>query len=260
SGDPAESPMPGPAPSPAPSRAPASPDPYARPDWLGTRVLPTTSDGFGEVPLTPEELRDRRLATVDLLPPPESDEFATTVGAVPDDVIARSTWFADCPVTLDDLRYVTVSFWGFDERHHTGELLVNASAAEDLVEVFRRLHGARFPIEEMRVVAPEELDAPPTGDGNNTTAFVCRPSVGSSSWSEHAYGLALDVNPFHNPYLKGEIVLPELAPAYTDRDWERPGMILSGDAVTEAFAAIGWEWGGNWHSAKDWMHFSLSGR
>lgn len=230
------------------------------PSWLGTRVLPRRLDGFGEVRPTPSELRDRRLASVDLLPPPKGDEFTAEVQAVPSAVARRSTWSPHCPVELEDLRYVTVTFWGFDERTHTGELVVHKSVVQDLIRVFRRLYAARFPIEEMRVVSSDELHAPPTGDGNNTTSFVCRPATGSSSWSQHAYGLAVDINPFHNPYLKGDLVVPELATAYTKRNWRRAGMIAAGDEVTESFATIGWGWGGTWRSAKDWMHFSRSGR
>jgi hypothetical protein len=177
-----------------------------------------------------------------------------------EDVLARSTWSPDCPVDRSELRYVTVAFWGFDEQPRTGELLVHTDVADDIVEVFRRLHGARFPIEEMRITRPDELDAPPTGDGNNTGAFVCRPSRGSAAWSEHAYGRAVDINPFHNPYVRADLVLPELASAYADRSHMRPGMILPGDEATRGFAAIGWAWGGNWRSVKDWMHFSRDGR
>ena len=234
--------------------------PFARPEWLGTRVLPLRPDGHGQAQPTPPELQDRRLETIDLLPPPVGENFTSSVGSVPPEVLARSSWSAECPVTVEELAYVTVSHFGFDGSFHTGELLVNGAEAENVVEVFRRLHEARFPIEQMRVIRAEEIDAPPTGDWNDTTSFVCRPAIGSGSWSEHAYGLAVDVNPFHNPYLKGNLVLPELASAYTDRSDARPGMIMPGDVVTEAFGAIGWGWGGNWNSLKDWMHFSRSGR
>ena len=71
-------------------------------------------------------------------------------------------------------------------------------------------------------------------------------SPAASGWSEHAYGRAIDINPFHNPYERGDVVLPELASAYLDRGNVRPGMIVAGDAVTQAFAAIGWGWGGEW--------------
>ncbi len=231
-----------------------------RPDWLGTRVLPLRPDGFGEVQPTPPELTVRRFPTIDRLPPPADDSYTSSISAVSGDVVARSTWHPECPVTLDELRYVTVAFWGFDDRPHTGELLVNAGAAEAIVEVFGRLHEARFPIEEMRITRADELDIPPTGDGNGTESFVCRATTGGSSWSQHAYGLAIDVDPFQNPYVRDDVVLPELASAYVDRDEVRPGMILPGDVVVEAFAAIGWEWGGYWSRPIDYQHFSANGR
>lgn len=235
-------------------------DPHSPPDWLGTRLLPLRDDGFGEVLPTPKELIGRAFRTPDLLAPPAGSTFGSAAGPVPDDVVRRSSWTSDCPLGLDELAYVTVSHWGFDGQAHTGELIVNAGAAGQILTVFERLFDARFPIEEMRVIRAEEIDAPPTGDGNVTTSFVCRPAVGSGSWSMHAYGLAVDINPFHNPYRKGDLVLPELASYYVDRDRGEPGMITSGDVVVEAFAAIGWEWGGEWATLDDWMHFSSNGR
>lgn len=233
-----------------------------RPDWLSERPLPERDDGFGEIRDTPAELVDRRLPPPpepDLPAPPADGSFAATIEPVPDRVAARSTWRPECPVELDELRYLTVTFRGFDDRAHTGELIVHHRVAEDVVGVFERLFRARFPVEELRVVREEELDAPPTGDGNTSTAFVCREVTTGESWSQHAYGLAVDLNPFHNPYVRDDVVVPELASAYLDRGTHRPGMIQRGDAVTEAFAAIGWRWGGDWQSLQDWMHFSESG-
>lgn len=234
--------------------------PYARPDWLGTIVLPLGPDGENGIPQpTPPELQDRRLETIDRLPPPPDDGFVATIGPVPDDVIARSTWTEECPVTREELSYINVAHYGFDGEFHTGELIVNAAFAEDIVSVFEQLHAARFPVEQLKVTTQPELDAPPTGDGNNSGAFGCREAVGSDSWSRHAYGLAIDINPFHNPYIRGELILPELAESYLDRDRALPGMVFEGDIVFQAFADIGWSWGGNWNSLKDWMHFSYSG-
>ncbi len=233
--------------------------PYARPTWLGTRLLPLRPDEFGEVQPTPPEMQDRQFETLDLLPPPPDDQFHSTISPIPADVVARASWVPECPVTLDELSYLTMSHFGFDQRFHTGEMIVNAAVAEQVVEIFRRLHEDRFPIEQMRVITKEEIDAHPTGDWNDTTSFVCRPAVNSTSWSQHAYGTGIDINPFHNPYVKGDLVLPELASAYVDRDDVRLGMIVPGDVATQGFAEIGWGWGGHWSSLKDWMHFSLSG-
>lgn len=250
---------PDPAPTPGPGRGELPKGVSPPPPWLGKRVLPVDDDGLGIATSTPRLLRDRRLATVDRLPPPRGERFVPTIRPLPPEVVKRSTWRPSCPVSRADLSYVTVSFWGFDERPHTGELIVHRSVAREVVSVFRALYRDRWPIEEMRVTTRAELDAPPTGDGNNTSAFVCRPARFARQWSEHAYGRAVDVNPFHNPYVRGELVLPERALSYRDRAWERPGMIEAGDVVTTAFGRIGWGWGGNWTSAKDWMHFSGSG-
>ncbi|MGF1667972.1 MAG: M15 family peptidase, partial [Acidimicrobiia bacterium] len=125
---------------------------YARPDWLGTRLLALRPDEFGEVVPTPPELQQRAFETYDLLPPPEGDVFVWTISSVPPDVVERSTWREDCPVPLDELSYITVSHWGFDQKFHTGEMIVNAAFDEEIVGVFEKLHAARFPIEQMRVV------------------------------------------------------------------------------------------------------------
>ena len=233
---------------------------FARPEWLGTRLLVLDEDGFGVVQPTPPELLDRRLATPSFLPPPTGSTFEFTLGALPEDVAERSTWRLGCPVGMDELRYLTMSHVGFDGNIYTGEMIVNATFASEVVDVFRALFAAGFPIEEMRVVRADELDLHPTGDGNNTTSFVCRDAVATTSWSQHAFGLAIDINPFHNPYFKGGLVLPELASAYLDRTDVRPGMILGGDTATTSFEGIGWFWRGEWTSLKDWMHFSSNGR
>lgn len=236
----------------------AAPLAMPRPDWLGTRLLPVGPNGFAAAQPTPPELVDRRLETPDHLPPPATQAFQAEVSEVPDDVLARSTWRPECPVPREELRRVLLTFWGFDGEVHTGELLLRADAVDPVVAGFAHLHERRFPIEEMRIVEPAELDAPPTGDGNNTTAFVCRPTRGSSSWSEHALGRAVDINPFHNPYVKGDVVLPELATAYVDRTNLRPGMLTLDDVA--GFTGVGWGWGGTWRSLQDHMHLSATGR
>ena len=244
-----------------PPSAPPPPPPPP-PAWVvGASPLPLRPDGFGQVQETPAVLRDRRLPTADVLPPPPDGRFASTVLPVSPEVRTRmgETWSEACPVALADLRYVTVSFRGFDGAPHTGELVVAASVADQVVGVFRGLYEAGFPIEEMRLPTTDDLHAPPTGDGNNTAAYVCRAARGQKRWSQHAYGTAVDINPFHNPQAKRDLVLPELAGAYVDRDDVRPGMHVEGGPAVQAFDALRWGWGGRWRSSKDWMHFSLTG-
>jgi hypothetical protein len=250
------------SPTPAPTSASPSSGP-AYSSWrLGVHVLPRTAQGFGEIRPTPKALRVRRYPTTDLLPPPADGGFHASVGAVTDPIRERmgETWSPACPVALADLAYVTVSFRGFDGLAHTGELVLAAQEADDVVSVFRALFAAGYPIEEMRLPTTADLEAPPTGDGNDTAALVCRAARGQTSWSAHAYGLAIDVNPFLNPYSKGDVVLPERASAYLDRTRTQPGIIHPGDLVVREFARIGWSWGGSWSSLKDYQHFTATGR
>lgn len=235
-------------------------DLYARPLWLGQIPLEIQDDNLGERKPTPEELRDRQLAPRPWLPDPSSDEFGYSIGEIPPDVAERSSWRPECPVGLDDLAYITMTYWGFDQRPHTGEMITARDHAEDLVSAFEKIYEARFPIEEMRVISLEEHLAPPTGDQNITSSFWCRKVVGATDvWSEHSKGLAVDINPFHNPYYKGEELFPELSEAYLDREWERAGMIYDPSVVYDAFEEIGWQWGGHWTGREDWMHFSATG-
>lgn len=248
--------------TPLPSATPPLSSPAPSPTWVvGASPLPLRPDRFGQVLATPRVLRDRRLPTRDLLPPPADGRFHATTSRVSGAVRARmgETYRPGCPVPLSGLRYVTVVFRGFDGRAHTGELVVATRAAPSVVRVFRALFAQGFPLEEVRLPTTADLTAPPTGDGNGTAAFVCRAARGQTRFSAHAYGLAIDVNPFQNPYVKGDLVLPELASAYRDRTWSRPGMLLAGSPAVQAFTREGWTWGGAFRSLKDYQHFSLTG-
>ena len=232
-------------------------------DWdVGARVLPTRPDGFGVVRRTPAELRVRLMPTTDLLPPPPDERFRSRVEPVTRAWARRTSfaWTPGCPVPIADLRLLWLTFRGFDGLPHAGRMVVHRRVARDVVGVFRTLYAADFPIEQMGLARLEDLDAPPTGDGNVTGAYACRATRGATTWSAHAYGLAVDVNPFMSPYVDDDLVLPELASSYTRRGWHRPGMIRPGDVVTRAFADIGWSWGGDFRSVRDPMHFSATGR
>ncbi len=210
---------------------------------------------------TPPTLRHRAFTLPDVLDPLPGKGFRAVIASLaPADVVARSTWDQGCPVGAADLAWIRLTFRGFDGARHTGELLVNAAAADGLASVFRELWRIDFPMEQLAITSVAERDAEPTGDGNGTGAFNCRPVTGGTSYSQHAYGLAIDLNPFQNPYLKGDVVLPELARSYLDRDDVRPGMITADGPVVAAFARIGWGWGGSWNSLKDYQHFSAYNR
>jgi hypothetical protein len=169
------------------------------------------------------------------------------------------SWHPGCPVSLGPLRLLHLSYWGFDHAAHTGELIVNTSAAAALTRAFAMLFAARFPIRQMRVVDDFGGDDERSMLADNTSAFNCRLVPGTSVWAQHAYGLAVDINPFENPEIQNGQADPPAAAAWADRSRSSPAMIRDGDAAWRAFHAIGWTWGGDWHSLKDYMHFSANG-
>ena len=171
-----------------------------------------------------------------------------------------ASWRPGCPVGADALRAVSVSHWGYDGAVRTGRLVVHAEEADRMVAVFRDVYAARFPIQQMVPIDAYGGDDQASMRANNTSAFNCRYVAGTTRWSEHAFGRAVDVNPLVNPYVKGSSVDPPEGAPYADRSRNDPGMIHAGDAVVRAFADQGWGWGGAWSSGKDYQHFSASGR
>ncbi|MBA9002256.1 M15 family metallopeptidase [Thermomonospora cellulosilytica] len=171
------------------------------------------------------------------------------------------SWRPGCPVPVSGLRAIDMTHWGMDGQVHNGRLVVNASAAEDLVGVFRTLFEDRYPIERMEPVDKYRGSDFDSIEANNTSAFNCRQATGSGNWSQHAYGLAIDINPCQNPYVTaGGRVAHKDCVKFKDRSRTDPGVIHKGDNVVKAFAAIGWGWGGTWSGTKDYQHFSSTGR
>lgn len=171
------------------------------------------------------------------------------------------SWHRGCPVGLRNLRIVTVRHWGFDHRARKGKLVVHRDVAADVVSVFRTLYEERFPIRRMRLVDAYGGSDFDSIEADNTSAFNCRAATGSSSWSQHAYGLAIDVNPIENPYVEAGRVYHAASRRYVDRSRRLKGMIHPGAAVVRAFARIGWAWGGNWTgTVRDYQHFAAPRR
>jgi hypothetical protein len=183
--------------------------------------------------------------------------------------IRGTTWQPGCPIPLDGLSLLHFNYWGFGGNVLRGPMVVNSTVAEDVLWVFQRLYGARFPIKRISLATPFHPKAFAQHrriDSNRsvTASFSCRPVVTATGpgddFSQHAYGLAVDLNPLQNPYVTTDgFVRNRAAEPYTDRSRDLEGMIHEGDVVVRSFAAIGWEWGGDWSGDKDYMHFSETG-
>jgi hypothetical protein len=177
-------------------------------------------------------------------------------------------YHSGCPVALSQLQLVTVRYFGFDGRSHRGELVVNERVASDVARVFTKLYSMRFPIHHMEFGDTYGALKNIPRDGDFTASFECREASSSpctkttngttGSWSEHAYGEAIDLNPVENPYVGCGMTRDKTALSYVNRSRDRPGMVNA--TVVRAFASIGWGWGGSWSgSTRDYMHFSING-
>lgn len=166
-----------------------------------------------------------------------------------------TSWRAGCPVDPGDLRTLELDHVDFDGQHRRGVIVVHRDVADDVAEMFGELYRSRYPIATMRSIEEFAADDNDSMAANNTSGFNCRRITGGSSWSRHAYGRAVDLNPIQNPYVSGDTVLPPAGESFRDRDRYHQAMIRPGDVVTRSFAARGWRWGGDFRSLADYQHF-----
>jgi hypothetical protein len=188
--------------------------------------------------------------------------FASSVSGPLSAAALPFSWRPGCPVAPHSLRAIHLSYVGFDQQSHTGTIIVNQAVVPAVLHVFRSLYRARFPIRRMQPVDAFHGSDLKSMAADNTSAFNCRLAVatGPPSWSMHAYGEAIDVNTVENPYLEpGHPAQPPAGAAFADRSRHRRGMAYAGGVLVNAFAAVGWGWGGEW-TTPDYQHFSVNGR
>jgi hypothetical protein len=169
----------------------------------------------------------------------------------------RHSYRAGCPVPPARLRTVRVSYWDFSGRAREGAIVVARRVASDVVAVFRQLWQARFPLRRLEPVSLYRGSDDASMAADNTSGFNCRFVGGTSRWSMHAYGEAIDVNPVENPYVQGARVSPPAGRAFVDRKPYRAGMAVRDGVLVRAFASVGWKWGAGFG---DYQHFSTTGR
>ena len=152
---------------------------------------------------------------------------------------------------LDNLRLVNVYYYGFDDKLHKGQLVVHKDIVLDMIEIFELIRESRFPIGKVIPISKYGWSDEKSMQDNNTSAFNYRFISGSRVISNHAAGLAIDINPALNPYIKNGNSLPENC-IY---DTTKAGTILSDSELVKEFKRRGWQWGGDWKSLKDYQHF-----
>jgi len=170
-------------------------------------------------------------------------------------LIMGSSFHDNAPFTTSHLAYLTITHANFYGQSQIGHLIVAASIADEVLDIFRDIYEARFPIERMRLIDFYEATDYYSMADNNSVGFNFRYIAGTRTISRHGWGMAIDINPIQNPYQRGDTIWPVAGIPYLDRTNVRPGMIIHGDVVHQAFVSRGWIWGGSWRSPLDFHHF-----
>jgi hypothetical protein len=184
---------------------------------------------------------------------------SSTVNLIPDFVLKSMLSFipshACCDLT--SLRYLTIPHIGFDNLLHQGELIVHKEVAEEVLLIFQELLQYAFPIEKMRLVEEYQADDNASMRDNNSSAFCYREAVAKPGiLSKHSLGLAIDINPLYNPYVRQDLILPiEEGKPYQNRSLKLKGMLDSSSLCVQTFTKYGWIWGGSWSDRQDYHHF-----
>ena len=165
-----------------------------------------------------------------------------------------------CTVSTADLRYLRLLHYTIDHRIKVGELVCSKDIADDLIDIFRKLFSAKYPIERMQLIDDYNADDNLSMEHNNTTCFNYRVVAGSKKLSKHSLGKAVDLNPLYNPYVKKRtdgttVVNPKNGRRYTDRNKNFNYKINRSDLAYKLFVQHGFRWGGSWRTLKDYQHF-----
>ncbi len=155
------------------------------------------------------------------------------------------------PSVIQNLRIVDVYYYGFDNKLHKGQLIVHKEVVLDIIEIFEFIRESQFPVNKVIPISNYGWSDEKSMMDNNTSAFNYRFISGTRVISNHASGLAIDINPLLNPYIKNGNSLP----ANCVYDTTKAGTLFTDSQLVAEFKLKGWQWGGEWKSLKDYQHF-----
>ena len=158
-------------------------------------------------------------------------------------------------VNIETLSYLKITYWGFDEKSHIGEMIVNKDLAYEVLDIFKEVYDKRYPIEKMKLIDEYGANDEKSMSDNNTSCFCYRVVANTNTLSKHSLGKSIDINPLYNPYIVKNNISPANSSKYANRNINEKGMIKKGDNLYNAFIKRGWSWGGNWKGKKDYQHF-----
>ena len=188
-----------------------------------------------------------------------AQSFKSSISFIPPNIQKRMlkyTWHEGCPLPLNDLRYIVLSYWGFDKKPHLGALIINKLLAKEVVQIFKSLYLHHFPIERMKLMDAFKGNDDTAMAANNTSSFNCRDLTGKPGmFSQHSYGRAIDINTKINPYVNGQDILPPNGSKFVNRNKPYPGKITKNSFIYRVFIKYGWDWAGDWYDIQDYQHF-----
>jgi hypothetical protein len=176
-------------------------------------------------------------------------------------MIQGHSWHRGCPVAIEDLRYLRLTYKNSRQKERVGELIVHKNIAKEVTALMRKLYNISYPIYQMRLISDFNGDDWQSIEADNTSAFNCRKATGSKKWSKHSYGRAIDINPLENPYIsKSGHISHKASQKYRKRIHKNSSsadraVLLLNDETTQIFKQYGFSWGGDWKTLKDYQHF-----
>lgn len=237
-----------------------------KPANTASEAVTPASSAVPSAPPAAETEKPSAMLSKETTPPPEETAMTISdydsyfsISKITDTIFARMqgrSYPEDCSLDLAALRYLTVAYVNFDGEIFQGELVVNAKIAEDVISIFKELFEEKYPIEKISLIDEYDADDDRSMAANNSSAFCYRVISGTDRLSNHSFGLAIDINPLYNPYIKSNgKVLPEEAEAFADRTLSNPYYISPEDSCVRIFKKYGFTWGGDWKNSKDYQHF-----
>lgn len=163
---------------------------------------------------------------------------------------------------VNSMDVVSVTYYGFDGALHVGQIAMNEKVVEDVKKFFDLAVQLKFPIEKVIPISNERYvwDDEISCNDNNTSGYNYRLIAGTNKMSKHAEGLAFDVNPVQNPYIKFDNNSKEVFrfPKDATYDEKTPGTLNVSHPLVVLMKELDWDWGGDWTSESgrtDYQHF-----
>lgn len=96
---------------------------------------------------------------------------------------------------IQQLYLLDVVYYSTDNKLHKGQILTNKKIAEDIRYLFDFMLQQKFPVAKAIPIVNYHWNDVLSMQDNNTYSFCYR----NISFSAHAIGMAIDINPFFNP-------------------------------------------------------------